>query len=73
MDPIEIALDVELQQDRRTISWPARHRGLDTVEPKLVKIEFIHKDFNHTNWIFFADPHRARLDGLRSSEEPRAN
>ena len=34
----------------------AGHLGLDTVEPKLGKIEFVHKDVDHPNWIVLADP-----------------
>jgi hypothetical protein len=30
--------------------------GLDTVEPKSGKIEFVHKDVDHPNRIVLADP-----------------
>src|SRR5262249_17913304 len=56
MDPIEIAVNVELQQDRWMIRGSAGHLGLDTVEPKLGKIEFIHKNIDHPNRIVHADP-----------------
>ena len=56
LDPIEIAVDVELQQHRRMIRGSAGHLGLDTVEPKLGKIEFVHKDVDHPNRIVLADP-----------------
>ena len=32
------------------------HLGLDAVEPKLGKIEFVHKDLNYPNRIVLADP-----------------
>ena len=38
------------------IGRSAGHLGLDTVEPKLSKIEFVHKDVDHPNWIVLADP-----------------
>ena len=38
------------------IGRSAGHLGLDTVEPKLGKIEFVHKDVDHPNWIVLADP-----------------
>jgi hypothetical protein len=34
----------------------AGHLGLDTVEPKPGKIEFVHKDVDHPNRIVLADP-----------------
>jgi hypothetical protein len=56
LDPIEVAVDVELQQDRRMIRRSAGHLGLDTVESKFGKIEFVHKDVDHPNRIVLADP-----------------
>ena len=38
------------------IGRSAGHLGLDTVEPKLGKIEFVHKDVDHPDWIVLADP-----------------
>ena len=56
LDPIEIAVNVELQHDRRMIRRSTGHLGLDAVEPKLGKIEFVHKDLNYPNRIVLADP-----------------
>jgi hypothetical protein len=56
LDPIEVAVDVELQQDRRMIRRSAGYLGLDTVESKSGKIEFVHKDVDHPNRIVLADP-----------------
>src|SRR5450756_1506155 len=44
LDPVEIAVDVELQQHRWMIRGPAGYLGFDPVEPKLSQIEFIDKD-----------------------------
>jgi hypothetical protein len=38
------------------IRGSAGHLGLDTVEPKLGKIEFVHKHVDHPNRIVLADP-----------------
>ena len=56
LDPIEIAVDVELQQYRRMIRRPAGYLGIDPVEPKLRQIEFLDKDVDHPNRIVLADP-----------------
>ena len=39
LNPIEIAVDVELQQDRRMIRRPAGYLGIDPAEPKLGQID----------------------------------
>ena len=56
LNPVEIAVDVELQQDRRMIRRPAGYLGIDPAEPKLGKIEFVGKDVDHPNGIVLADP-----------------
>ena len=56
LNPIEIAVDVELQQDRRMIRRPAGCLRIDPAEPKLVKIEFVDKNVDHASGIVFADP-----------------
>ncbi len=52
LNPVEVALDVELQQYRR----PAGCLGIDPAEPKLGQIEFADEDVDDTNWIVLADP-----------------
>jgi hypothetical protein len=44
LNPIEVAVDVELQQHRRMIRRPAGYLRIDPVEPKLAQIEFIDED-----------------------------
>jgi hypothetical protein len=56
LDPIEIAVDVELQQYRRMIRRPAGYLGIDPAEPKLRQIQFLDKDIDHTNRIVLANP-----------------
>jgi hypothetical protein len=56
LNPIEIAVNVELQQYRRMIRRPAGCLGIDPAEPKLRQVEFVHKDVDHANGIVLADP-----------------
>src|SRR6185436_17161283 len=56
LNPVEIAVNVELQQHRRMIRRTAGCLGIDPVEPKLGQIEFVDKDVNHPNRIVLADP-----------------
>ena len=56
LNPIEIAVDVKLQQDRRVIRRPAGRFGGDPIEPKPGQIEFLDKDVDHPNRIILADP-----------------
>ena len=56
LNPIEIAIDVELQQDRRMIRRPTGCLGIDPAEPKPGQVEFVDKDVNQANGIVLADP-----------------
>ena len=56
LNPIEIAVDVELQQDRRMIRRSAGRCGIDPAEPKFRQIEFVDNDIDYANRIVLADP-----------------
>src|SRR5262249_46640560 len=56
LNPIEIAVDVELQQHRRLIRRPASGLRLDAAKPKLGQIELVDKHVDCTNGIVLADP-----------------
>ena len=56
LDPIEIAIDVELQQDRRMIRRPTCDLRIDPAEPELGQIELIDEDINYPNRILLIDP-----------------
>src|SRR5437016_2484002 len=56
LNPVEITVDVELQQRRRMIRRSAGHFGLDPTEPKFGKIEFVDKNVDDPNRIVLADP-----------------
>src|ERR1700730_2586619 len=56
LNPIEITVNVKLQQHRRMVRRPAGCLGINPAEPKLVQIEPIHKDVDHTNRIILANP-----------------
>ena len=56
LNPIEIAVDVELQQHRRTIGRSPGRLGIDPAEPKITQIEFVDKDVDYANGITLANP-----------------
>ena len=41
--PVQVAVDVELEQDRGMIGWPTCRLGRDTVEPELPQVDRIHR------------------------------
>ena len=56
LNPVEIAVDVELQQIARMIGRPAGRQRLDPVEPEAAKIELIDEDVDRPNRVVVADP-----------------
>jgi len=56
LNPIEIAVDVELQQYRRMIRRPPGCLGIDPAEPKSGQIELLDENVDHPNSIGLADP-----------------
>ena len=53
---IEVAVDVELQENRGMIGRPPGHRRRDPFEPELGKIERIDEGIDHPNRIVLVDP-----------------
>ena len=56
LNPVQIPVDVQLQQGRRMVGGSASNLRLHPAKPKRGKIEFVGKDVNHPNWIVLADP-----------------
>ena len=56
LNPIEIAVDVKLQQDRGMIRGSAGCLGIDPTKPKLGQIESFDEDIDHASRIVLADP-----------------
>jgi hypothetical protein len=56
LHPVEIAVDIELQQDRRVIRGPPSYLGSHPVKSQPGQIEFINKDVNRLNGIVLVDP-----------------
>src|ERR1700730_5844678 len=56
LNPIEITVNVELQQHRRMVRRPAGGLGINPAKPKLGQIEPSDKDINHANRIILANP-----------------
>src|SRR5262249_1195803 len=56
LDPLEIAVDVELQQYRWMIRRPASRLRIDPVEPKLAELEPVDKDVDDPNRTILMNP-----------------
>src|ERR1700722_15740347 len=56
LHPIEIAVNVKLQQHRGMIRGSAGCLGSDPTKPKFGQIEFVDIDIDHANRIVVADP-----------------
>src|SRR5262249_4936350 len=56
LNPVEIAVDVELQQHRWMVGGSSGCFRIDTAEAKLCKIELVDKDINRANRIILANP-----------------
>jgi hypothetical protein len=56
LDSVEIAVNIELQQNRWMIQWPVRGLGIDTAETEFSEIQLIDKHINHPNRIVLANP-----------------
>ena len=49
LDAIEVAVDVDLQQDGRMLSRPTSFCGDNTLETESTKVEFIDEHIDHTS------------------------
>jgi hypothetical protein len=56
LHPVEVAVDIDLEQRRRAVGRPARHRGIGALEAQLPKIEFIDEDIDDANCAVLVDP-----------------
>ena len=56
LSPVEIAVDIQLQQDRRMIRRPASRLGINPVKSQLGQVEFLNKNVDHPNRIVLANP-----------------
>ncbi len=56
LHPVEIAINVELQQHRRMIARPPRRLRHSATEPETAQIELIDENIDHPNRIVFVDP-----------------
>ena len=56
LNPIEVAVDVELQQDHRMIRRPTSYLESNPVKSQLRQIKLINKDIDHPNRITLVDP-----------------
>src|SRR6266508_3899751 len=56
LNPIEVAVDIELQQDRWMVRGPASYFGSNPVKSQLRQIKLINKDIDHLDRIILVDP-----------------
>ncbi len=55
LDPVEIGVDIELQQIRRMIARPAGRPRRNPVKPQAAKIELIDKNIDHPHRVVVTD------------------
>jgi antitoxin component of MazEF toxin-antitoxin module len=73
---VEIAIDVELEQDRWMIGRPTRRRRGHTLKAEIAEIKPVNKDVDGANRIVVADPivealrQQRRLAPIRPGNEP---
>ncbi|MNL21791.1 hypothetical protein D3C87_1430960 [compost metagenome] len=53
LNPIEVAVDIDLQQDRGMVGRTPRCSRINTFKPKCTQVEFIDENVDHSDWIFF--------------------
>jgi hypothetical protein len=56
LDPVEIAVDIELEHLRRMIRGPAGRGRIDAIEPELAEFQRIDEHIDRANRIALADP-----------------
>src|SRR5215469_3347083 len=66
--PVQVAVDVKLQQIRRRIGRATRHLRRNAAEPRRREIQPIYKDVNKPHWVVRAD---IVIHGLRQKQKLR--
>jgi hypothetical protein len=73
---VQVAIDVELQQNRGVEAGPSGRCWLDTIEPEAGQIERIDKGVDHANGVLLVDPvvealrQKRRLPPICPFDEP---
>ena len=73
---VEVAVDVELQENRRVEGGSPSRCGLNTVEPEIGEIECVDEGVDHADGVFLVDPvvealrEKRRLPTICSFDEP---
>lgn len=55
LNPIEMAVDMDLQQNRWMVGRTPRCSRINTLKPKCTQVEFIDENVEHSHWIFFGN------------------
>ncbi len=53
LDPVEVAVEVDLEQRRWMVGGPAGDLRMHAIEAGLGQIKFIDEDVNRPNWVVF--------------------
>ena len=56
LHPVEIAVDVELQENRGVEAWPPRGGGLDAAKPESAEVERIDEGVDRANRVTLINP-----------------
>ena len=56
LNPVEVAVNIELQQYRRMIARPAGRLGRNPAKAQAAEIKLLNKDIDHPHRIVFANP-----------------
>jgi hypothetical protein len=56
LDPVEIAVNVELEHRRRMVRWPAGRCWINAIEPEVAEFQRIHKHIDRANGIALIHP-----------------
>src|SRR3954449_589557 len=56
LHPVEVAVDVELQQYRWMVRRSSGYLGINTDEPELRQVQLVEEDVDHANRIILANP-----------------
>ena len=53
VNPIEVAVDIDLQQHRWVVGRTTRCGRIDALKTKCAQVEFIDENIDNAHWIFF--------------------
>ena len=52
LNPIEVTVDIDLQQDRGLVGRATRRSRIDALKTECTQLDFIDENVDHSHWIF---------------------